>query len=252
MTFSKAMWATAPAQAMLLCALLLVGGCAGTISGVPADLKGIGSVGVISAFVDKFQLRKVGITVFGNEEKEFPVDAWGIDEIVAGKARALLGRRFQVRPVTYRRAPFMTRNRGGVGAMVREAVTPANVDIYVVISRGGSQVGATNQAVTGLGMLEASGGVFSENRYYLYALYAVSIIDAHEFSSKAFTTGLMPGEAPFNPLTTPVLHGPHRQVDQSWWPTSLDAASNQRLKGAVVELVDKSLPNTLQQLQLLN
>jgi hypothetical protein len=33
-------------------------------------------------------------------------------------------------------------------------------------------------------------------------------------------------------------------------PASLDAASNQRLKGGVIELIDMSLPNTLQQMQL--
>jgi len=49
-----------------------------------------------------------------------------------------------------------------------------------------------------------------------------------------------------------VMRGPHKQVDESWWPTARDAASNQRLKGAVVELIDQSLPNTLQQLQLVN
>ena len=80
----------------------------------------------------------------------------------------------------------------------------------------------------------------------------MSIIDAREFSSKAVTVALMPGESLVDPLRTTVMRGPHKQVDESWWPTARDAASNQRLKSAVVDLIDQSLPNTLQQLQLVN
>jgi hypothetical protein len=232
--------------------LLLGAGCAGTIPGVPGDLQQVRSVGIISAFGDRFQLKKVGLTVFGNDESVFPVAAWGIDDLMAGKVRTLLGRRFDVRPVTYRRTVFATPHRGGIPAMTREAVTPAAVDAYVVIAYGNSPVGATNQAVSGLGMLETSGGILSSNRFFLYALYSVSIIDAREFSSKAVTVALMRGEALVDPMRATALRGPHRQVDESWWPTARDANSNQRLKGAVVELIDQSLPNTLQQLQLVN
>jgi hypothetical protein len=245
-------WAAVPAQALLLGILLLATGCAGIIVGVPTDLQTVKSVGVISAFADRFQLRKLGVTVFGNDESEFPVDSWGIDDVMAGKVRTLLGRRFDVRPVTYRRAAFAKPNRDGIGAMVRDAVTPAAVDAYVVVTRGTSRLGATNQFVNGLGLLEASGGLLYSNRHFVYALYAVSIIDAREFSSKAVTVGLMPGEALVDPLRSTAMRGPHKQVDESWWPTARDAASNQRLKGAVVELIDQSLPNTLQQLQLVN
>lgn len=248
----KALWGSVPAPFLLLGVLLLAGGCAGTIVGVPADLQTVKSVGVVSAFADRFQVRKLGITVLGNDESEFPVDAWGIDDVMAGKVRTLLGRRFDVRPVTYRRAAFAKGSWSGIGAMVREGVTPAPVDAYVVITRGFSQLGASNQSVSGLGFLETSGGLVSSNRHFVYALYAVSIIDAREFSSKAIMGALMPGEAAIDPLRSTVMRGPHRQVDQSWWPTSPNAASNPRLKGAVVELIDQSLPNTLQQLQLVN
>jgi len=252
LSFTSTKWAAVSAQALLLGILLLAAGCAGVIVGVPTDLQTVKSVGVISAFADRFQLRKVGITVFGNDENEFPVDGWGIDDVVAGKVRTLLGRRFDVRPVTYRRAAFAKSNRGGIGAMVREGATPAAVDAYVVVTRGTSQLGSTNQFASGLGLLETSGGVFSSNRQFVHALYAVSIIDAREFSSKAVTVALMPGESLVDPLRTTVMRGPHKQVDESWWPTARDAASNQRLKSAVVDLIDQSLPNTLQQLQLVN
>ena len=246
------MGGSVPEPLLPLALLLLAGGCAGTIAGVPSDLQAVKSVGVVSAFADRFQVRKLGVTVFGNDESEFPVDAWGIDDVMVGKVRTLLGRRFDVRPVTYRRAAFAKGSWGGIGAMVREGVTPAPVDAYVVITRGFSQLGATNQSVSGLGILEASGGLLNSNRFFLYSLYTVSIIDARELSSKAITASLMPGEAAIDLLRSTVMRGPHKQVDESWWPTAREAASNQRLKGAVVELIDQSLPNTLQQLQLVN
>jgi hypothetical protein len=231
--------------------LLLLGACAGITPGVVSKLDGIRQVGIISAFGDRFQLRKVGLTVFNNDTNEFPAAAWGIDDLVVGKVRTTLGRRFDIRPVTYQRAAFQSSNFGGIGAMVQAAVPTGDVDAYIVITRGASQVGSTNQSVNGLGIIETSSPIYSST-YFIYALYVVSIIDAKTFASMGGVGALMPGEAPVNPLRTTVLRGPHRQVDQSWWPASLEAASSQRLKGAVVELIDKSLPNTLQHLQLMN
>ncbi|HZO44896.1 MAG TPA: hypothetical protein VFB68_03335 [Xanthobacteraceae bacterium] len=231
--------------------LLLLGACAGITPGVVEKLDGIRQVGIISAFGDRFQLRKVGVTVFGNESNEFPVAAWGIDDLVVGKVRTILGRRFDIRPLTYQRAAFQSPNFGGIGAMVQAAAPTSGVDAYIVITRATSQVGATNQSVNGLGILEASSPIYAST-YTIYALYVVSIINAKTFASMGGVSALMPGEVPINPMRTTALRGPHRQVDQSWWPTSLDAASNQRLKGGVVELIDQSLANTLQHLQLIN
>ncbi len=240
--------------------LLLLGACAGITPGVVEKLDGIRQVGIISAFGDKFHLRKVGVTVFQNELNEFPVAAWGIDDLVVTKVRAMLGQRFDIRPVTYQRSAFYQPNAGGigawtcasgVGAATRAAAPTGGVDAYVVITRGVSKVGATNQFVNGLGIIETSSPIYASS-YFFYALYAVSIVDAKTFESKGIVNSRMPGEAQINPLPTTFLIGPHRQVDQSWWPTSLDAASNQRLKGAVVELIDKSLSSTLQHLPLTN
>ena len=235
-----------------LCLALFLGACAGVISGIPPKLDPIKRIGIVSAIGDKFYVQKMGMTVFGNDLNEFPASGWGIDDLMVGKVRAALGRRFDIRPVAYQRPPFYESNREGIGARVRAAVSPAAVDAYVVITRGGSPIGSSNQSVVGLGILEISGGVLFAKRHYVHAHYAVYVIDANTFSSMGVTRALMPGESQINPLRTTVLRGPHREVDQSWWPPSLDAASNPRLKGAVVELIDKSLANTLQQLELAN
>lgn len=238
--------------ASLLCLLLLLGACAGITPGIAPKLDGVKRIGIVSAMGDVFSLKKVGVTVFGNDQSEFPIGAWGIDDLMVSKVRSTLGRQFDIRPVTYQRSAFYASNAGGIGAMVRAASPSPGVDAYVVLTRGVSKVGATNQFVSGLGLLEGSGGVLYSNRYFVHAIYAVYMIDANAFSSMGVAISLMPGESLVDPLRATVLRGPHRQVDQSWWPTSPDAASNQRLKGAVVELIDNSLSNTLQQLQLTN
>jgi len=43
---------------------------------------------VIPLLGDRFVVRKIGVTVFGNEEKEIPVDGWGLDDLVVEIGRA--------------------------------------------------------------------------------------------------------------------------------------------------------------------
>lgn len=235
----------------LLYLLLLPGACAGITPGVAPKLDGVKRIGVVSVVGDKFSLKKIGVTVFGNDQNEFPVGVWGIDDLIVSKLRATLGRRFDIRPVTYQRSAFFASGPGGIGDLVRSSAPSGGVDAYVVVTRGSSKIGATNQFVTGLGLLEASGVIYS-NRYFIHAIYTVHLVDATTFSPMGAAISLMPGESLVDPLRATALRGPHRRVDQSWWPTALDAASNQRLKGAVVELIDASLANTLQQLELTN
>src|SRR5215475_15116496 len=220
-----------------LALVLLLCACAGVLPGIPPKLEGIKSVGIVSAMGDRFTVQNVGLTVFGNDSKEFPIDSWGIDDLVASRTRALLRRRFAVRPVTYQRSAFSSPN-SSIASMVREGITPAGVDAYIVIGRGVSKVGATNQFVTGIGILEIGGSLLQSEKYFLHALYALYIFDGRDFSKMASTAGLLPGESLVDPIRTTVLRGPHREVDKSWVPTSLDAGSNQRLKSAVAELID--------------
>ena len=87
-------------RAVFLLAVLLLCGGAGPMM-TTDKTAAIRRVAVMSAVGDKFTVRKIGITVFGNDEKEFPIDAWGIDQFVVNKMRSVLARRFEVRPVAY-------------------------------------------------------------------------------------------------------------------------------------------------------
>jgi hypothetical protein len=99
----------APRQASAACVLcfclvLLLGGCAGIVAGDPQKKAGIRTVGIISALSDTFHVHTIGLMVFGNDLKEFPIGSWGMDDLVTGRARALLSKRYDVRPVTYQKA----------------------------------------------------------------------------------------------------------------------------------------------------
>jgi len=228
--------------------LLLVAACAG----MAPRVEGVRTIGIVSAIGDKFYLRKVGFMVFGNESQEIAIDSWGIDELITAKIRAMLAGRFDVRPVKYRRAAFAeAENRLAIGVeplrgeTVRAEVTPQGLDAYLIVTKASAPYGQTNQMLTGLGMVQ--GFKFGDSIVYEYAFYTISLVDGHDWTLSRGTFATVPGEAG---LFGPRLKGASRDLDQTWWPASLDAASNQRLKGVLVELIDQSLPGTLQKMQL--
>lgn len=185
---------------------------------------------------------------FGNDIKDFPIDSWGIDDLVVRKARSLLNKGFDVRPVTYRRAAIASAPSGwsGLSDTLRAEVSP-QLDAYIVVTKAAAQYGGTNQLISGLGIVE---GPF--NHYFIYAIFQVAMVDGRQFSAMARGLASLPGDKPCNPMFKPFICGVNREVDRSWWPTSLNPASNQKLRGAMVEFIDKSLPNTLLQMQLTN
>src|ERR1700732_1394242 len=74
--------------------------------GAPPKPSGLPKLGIVSAIGDKFYARKFGLFGLGNDFKEMAITAWGIDEMMTAKLRAALASRFDVRPVTYKRAAF--------------------------------------------------------------------------------------------------------------------------------------------------
>jgi hypothetical protein len=219
--------------------LLLLGACAGFVVN-REKVQGIRTIGIISALPSTFRVQNIGLTVFGNDLKEFPIDAWGLDDYATGKARALLTGRYDVRPVTYQRTAIAAAGESlgsGLGERIRPFISTQGLDAYVVLRGRSSQYLSTNQYVGGFGIVEH----LSLN-YTVFALYGVRLIDGHDFSFLG--SGAAPSGVP--------VSGPSLKVDQTWWPTSLDAASNPRLKAAVIDLVDQSLPTALRGVQLLD
>ena len=210
---------------------------------VAAKYEGIRRIGVISAIGDAFTVQKIGLTVFGNERNQFAIEPWKIDEYMVGRVRAALGGRFDVRAVNVPKAAIL--ESGGSASKIAEAIrqaSPQGLDAYVVVTKWASAYGTTNQSIGGLGIVDGSGG-FVGTSITVFTLYAVTVIDGHQFTSLGAAVPPSPGF-----LVT--VHGPSRSVDKDWLPAALDANANPKLKGAVMELLAQSLPATLQKLEL--
>jgi len=242
-------------RAGLLLVTLLVCGGAGPMM-TTDKTAAIRRVAVMSAVGDKFTVRKIGITVFGNDEKEFPIDAWGIDQFVVTKVRSVLAGRFQVRPVAYDKSAFRrdesaffrTRDEDAIAAGVRAQAKAADIDAYIVVTRATSQFGITKQSLRGLGILELPPSLV-EAKAYLFALYQVTVVDGHGFTVIANSPAILVSQDTV--LATTSIRGPARAVDESWMPATLDAAHNIRLKSAITELLDRNLPRTIENMKLL-
>ena len=224
--------------------LLLLACVAVRVAAAPAA-PAVPRIGIVSAIGDKFYLRKIGITVFGNESQEMAIDSWHLDDIMAAKLRAALAKRFdvQVVPVSYRRATFANvADESKIGDLVRADVSPHALDSYLVVYKRKERYGNSNQILWGLGVVEGK-TVFGPQTS-VHAYYALSMVDGHTFTAGRPTFGRMPdGQSALE------LRGVSRRIEPSWWPTSLDAAGNQRLKNVLVELFDRSIPRTLQEMQ---
>jgi hypothetical protein len=230
--------------------LLLVAGVAARITTAPSAAA-VPKIGIVSAIGDKLYLRKVGLTVFENDAQELAIDSWRLDDLMVAKVRVALTGRFDVRAVTYQRAPFASlAERNEIFAqerrpeLVRTGVSPQGLDGYLVIVKTRSKYSQTNQTLLGFGVIEGGTKLFG-TQLYAYANYALAMVDGRSFGITEEATAFLP------PRAASEIGGISRKVDKSLWPASADAAANQRLKGALAELVDRSLPCGLQRMKLI-
>lgn len=142
-------------------------------------------IGVVSAIGDTFSLRKIGLTVFGNDLNKVPIESWQIDDLVVGKISAFLSKSWTVRRISYPQGAFASLEGThplfynydeDLAGIVRGVSLSTPCDHYVVVVKSSSALNGSNQGVFGLGILE-TGAPFRMGDL-LYALY-----------SAAFTTG---------------------------------------------------------------
>lgn len=226
---------------------LLLAGCA-TAPVEQSQIAKVRRVAIISAIGDRFTVKKLGITVFNNDERNFPIDAWGVDDAVVATVRGVVGKRFEVRPVTYQRAAFFVADNSGstVADAVRSHFAAQDIDAFIVVTKGSSLIGDSNVTVNGLGILEGDSLVMHTTT--VYAIYWVTVVDGHRFTVLGNMAAWSVGQA----LTKmSAVHGPNREVDASLRPSTLDAAANPKLREIVVQLLQENLPGTLQNLKML-
>ena len=133
-------------------------------------------IGVIPHLGDRFAVQTIGLTVFGNDLKEVPIESWGLDDLVVARVRAAAGTRFAVRRIAYPANAFepfdnppsrLFRNaRKDLKGVVQTIAGAGGCERYVVVDQGREArwVG-TNQLFEGIGM-------FNRGAYiYLFAAY---------------------------------------------------------------------------------
>jgi len=242
----------AAARTVYVLCLLLLEACSGLPTAfeppVAIDVgNGRRSIGIISTIGMKFAVQKVGVTVFGNARNAVPIGAWGIDDAVNAKLEGLLRANADVKRIRYQEDAFAAYDAPGglfrdhdaeLVEALRKITTNQKCDLYLVVVPSGSSFGSTNQAVTGIGIVQ--GGSVFVNQIWTHALFQMRLYDGRTLQLLGWKRARL-AETAF----MAAIHGPHRQVDPSLWPEAGRLESNMRLRTAVRELVEQALTETL-------
>jgi hypothetical protein len=242
-----------------LAALLLsvvVSGCASVDSG-PREPAGITTIGIISSVGDRLTLTRAGLTGVQDNHQSFPIESWGIDDLIVGRATALLSKRFQVVPVSYRRSAFANLHASSpiaavdllrsdpIKQLVRTEITPQGLDAYLVITKATSTFGASGRKVAGLGIVSRQ--TLSDSSIRLHALYRVRLVGGRAFEVRDNRSASSLGANEIGRLA-----GPSQLVDDSYLPVPDGVEANQKLKTAITGLIERSLPATLKSMGLID
>jgi hypothetical protein len=196
-------------------------------------------VGVVSQGAEEFTATKVGITAFGNEHDKFPVEAWHIDDFVVAKFNGYLGKRAAAVRIPFNKDAFasldmpkLLRNfDADIGEIVRTITSGTRCARYVVVT--------THLGVVGVHKTLISTG------YFVCAQMVLRVYDGQTFS--LVTSKIGPNQDSFRTI----CYGLYREVDESFWPVSAEAAvQSVKLRDTARELVAKGLDTTLPELKL--
>jgi hypothetical protein len=220
-------------------------------------------IGVIPHVGDHFAVRTVGLTVFGNDLKEIPIEAWGLDDLVVARVRAAAGPGAAVRRIAYPANAFepsgnvlsrLFRTESDFKDVVKTIAGASGCERYVVVLKGASALGSTNQAVEGIGIV---------NWGYLFALTSLFVFDGHTFDIVKKGHGtideekIVPDPLVNALLRTKSIRGPSRELKQFRpstepdaavnWPPTLDTVMGLRdvTRALLAESLDNVLPKLL-------
>jgi hypothetical protein len=218
----------------------------------PSTAENSKCIGVVSAIGDTFDLQKIGITVFGNELNTVPIDSWQIDNLVISKISTFLSKTWTVRRISYPKGAFSSldekhaifyNSEDDLKGIVSRVTSSTKCDHYVVVVKGLSRYGDSNQFVHGLGIVETGASFLTFD--LIYALYWIRVYDGHTYGVIGKRGAIIEQTNPLLRLVTAhPIGGPYLKVDRSWWPES-DAAKSTMLREGIRSLVEKSLDLTM-------
>ena len=190
-------------------------------------------IGVIPHLRDRFAVQTIGLTAFGNDLKEVPIESWALDDLVVARVRAAAGARFAARRIAYPANAFepfdnppsrLFRNASkDLKGDVQAIAATGGCERYVVVIEGVGQWVGTNQLLEGIGMVNR--GTYT----YLFADTTLFVFDGHTFDVLKTGAGALDKEKivpdPFvnAMLQTERVHGPNRELKEFQRPNEPDA-----------------------------
>jgi len=217
-------------------------------------------VGVIPHIGDRFVVQKLGVTVFGNELKEVPIESWGLDDLVVARVRAAMNTRYAVRRIAYPAHAFepydnppsiFSSAENALKGVVQTIAQGNGCEDYVVVVKAGSRLGDTNQVVRGIGVVNT--GIYT----FLFTLTYLFVFDGHTFDVLAKGASAIDKD-PLDALKrADPIRGPDRELEDLRRPTEPDAvftwppAQNvlmglrDRTRALLAQSLDKELPDVL-------
>jgi len=221
------------------------------------------SVCVASMIGQKFNIQTIGLMVFGNSLQTAAIDSWRIDDVAVAKVASLLKgmtvRRIAFSPAAL--AAYETRQPGDLfrrnlqaefmGMLQTAAAAAPKCNYYMVIERLEGAYSNTNQRIAGLGVLNHDTGLFA--RRWVFASISPRLFDGNFELIRPSITADDIGAALVSSLTSDGVRAPHREIDQSQWPASPQAAvqsaflretSKQLVEQALAKYVPRLFSNT--------
>jgi hypothetical protein len=229
-----------------------VGACA-MFATRETKLQAVKTVGIVSAIGDEMTFARGGLTGLSSHSQNFPIGSWGLDDQIVKQVTAALNGRFQV--VTYSREAYAEAGKESVitpvnviradpfKKLVQTEVSPQGLDAYIVITKAKSNFGGVGRKVEGIGFLTY--GTMLKSYSQIHVLFEIRVFDG-----KTFDVIEKMAAPPLDDGGAVRIAGPSRMIDEGFSPSDGNPAQNEKLHGAITELVARSLSTTLSDMHL--
>jgi hypothetical protein len=215
-------------------------------------------IGIIPALGNRLSLQHVGLTVFGNELTDVPIEGWGLDDIVVARVRAASGGGISVKRIAYANGAFdslyrlqkqgFRDGREDLPAVVRQIAANSNCDRYVVVTTSIGPIPGTNQTGVGLGLFTNwANGMTKQGA--LFAFVQIAVLDGRAFTLHEDPAASI-GARLANSLSFFAKEKSFQQVEYLEAPASPEATAGDAqlrdgMRALLTEKLDKMLPTYL-------